>query len=97
MTGSTSLTEDGQPTLKIGHERGRLDPEVARYADSEEVISEEEDRRLRKLIDERVLLVMVVTYFLQTLDKGTMSFASIMNLRTDLKLVGQQVCLSLGQ
>jgi hypothetical protein len=34
---------------------------------------------------------MVFTYFLQALDKGTLSFAAIMNLREDLGLVGQQV------
>lgn len=33
---------------------------------------------------------MVFTYFLQALDKGTMSFASIMGIQTDLGLVRQQ-------
>lgn len=33
---------------------------------------------------------MVFTYFLQALDKGTLSFTSIMGLPEDLKLVGQQ-------
>lgn len=33
---------------------------------------------------------MVFTYFLQALDKGTLSFTSIMNLPQDLHLVGQQ-------
>lgn len=32
----------------------------------------------------------MVSYFLQALDKGTMSFASIMDLPKDLHLVGQQ-------
>jgi hypothetical protein len=91
-TGSASHPENGHSTQKAGDANRRLDPEVARYVDSEEVISEDEDKRLRRLIDKRMLLVMVVTYFLQTLDKGTLSFASIMNLRTDLNLIGQQVC-----
>jgi hypothetical protein len=33
---------------------------------------------------------MVFTYFLQALDKGTLSFAVIMGIKTDLCLVGQQ-------
>lgn len=39
----------------------------------------------------RILTVMVFTYFIQALDKGTMSFASIMGIIDDAHLVGQQV------
>lgn len=70
----------------------RVDAEVAKYAGQHGVeISEEEDKRLKKLINKRVLAIMVFTYFLQALDKGTMSFASIMHIREDLGLHGQQV------
>lgn len=70
----------------------RVDAEVAKYAGQHGVdISEEEDKRLKKLINKRVLAIMIFTYFLQALDKGTMSFASIMGIKTDLNLVGQQV------
>jgi hypothetical protein len=70
----------------------RVDPDIAKYATANGIeISEEESRRLKRMIDKRVLTVMVFTYFLQALDKGTMSFASIMNIRQDLNLVGQQV------
>ena len=63
----------------------RVDGEVARYADATGVaLSEAEDARLKKLIDRRVLPIMVFTYFLQALDKGTMSFASIMGIRADV-------------
>src|SRR4051812_5023798 len=69
----------------------RIDPEVAKYATTEAVeITPEENRRLKRMIDKRVLTVMVFTYFLQALDKGTMSFASIMNIRQDLNPHGQQ-------
>jgi hypothetical protein len=53
-------------------------------------ISPEENSRLKRLIDKRVLSIMVFTYFLQALDKGTMSFTSIMGVKEDLGLVGQQ-------
>ncbi|KAH0587320.1 hypothetical protein H2248_006121 [Termitomyces sp. 'cryptogamus'] len=46
--------------------------------------------RLRWMIHKRVLVVMVITYFAQTLDKGTINFASIMGIREDAHLVGQQ-------
>ena len=42
------------------------------------------------MIDKRVLSIMIFTYFLQALDKGTLSFAVIMGIKTDLHLVGQQ-------
>jgi hypothetical protein len=70
----------------------RIDPEVAKYATSDGVeVSEADNKRLKRMIDKRVLTVMVFTYFLQALDKGTLSFAAIMNLREDLNLHGQQV------
>jgi hypothetical protein len=68
----------------------RVDAEVAKYADAnaETVhISEEEDKRLKRLIDRRVLPIMIVTYFLQALDKGTMSFSSIMGIRNDIPIL----------
>jgi hypothetical protein len=70
----------------------RVDPDVAKYAGQVGVeISEAESQRLKKMINKRVLAIMVFTYFLQALDKGTMSFASIMHIREDLHLHGQQV------
>lgn len=72
---------------------GRLDKEVAKYASAVAIeITPEENKRLKRMIDRRVLPVMIFTYFLQALDKGTMSFASIMGIKEDLGLVGQQVC-----
>lgn len=59
----------------------RMDAEIAKYADTAAIeIAPDEDKRLRKLIDRRVLVCMVCTYFLQALDKGTMSFAAIMGI-----------------
>lgn len=72
--------------LKADHANyERVDNEVAKYADASGVaLSQEVDDRLKKLIDRRVLPIMVFTYFLQALDKGTMSFASIMGIRKDV-------------
>jgi hypothetical protein len=57
----------------------RVDSEVAKYASDVAIdISPEENSRLKTLIDKRVLAVMIITYFLQAIDKGTLSFTSIM-------------------
>jgi len=68
-----------------------VDKDVAQYASETIVyIDEATNARLKRLIDKRVLFVMVVTYLIQTLDKGTLSFASIMGIIDDTHLVGQQ-------
>lgn len=54
------------------------------------VIDEATNARLRWMVHKRVLSVMVVTYFAQTLDKGTINFASIMGIREDTRLEGQE-------
>jgi hypothetical protein len=69
--------EDGLP--KDHMDFNRVDKEVAKYASDVAIdISPEENSRLKRKIDKRVLSIMIFTYFLQALDKGTMSFASIM-------------------
>lgn len=71
-----------------------VDKEVAQYANEVIVeIDDETNKRLKKLIDKRVMAVMIVTYLIQTLDKGTLSYASIMGIQTDLHLHGQQVSI----
>ncbi|KAI8673175.1 hypothetical protein LRP88_02302 [Fusarium phalaenopsidis] len=65
----------------------RVDKELAQYVSDVRIdISPERSAQLRKMIDKRVLLVMICTYFLQAIDKGTLSFASIMGLTADTGL-----------
>ncbi|KAJ5550285.1 hypothetical protein N7535_001773 [Penicillium sp. DV-2018c] len=65
----------------------RVDKEVRAYAaHSQVLIDEATDKRLKRLIDRRVLVIMIITYFLQALDKGTMSFSAIMGIKTDANL-----------
>lgn len=69
-----------------------VDPEVSKYASQRAVhVDEATNKHLKKMIDKRILFMMVGTYFLQALDKGTISFVAIMGIREDLRLVGQQV------
>lgn len=69
----------------------KVDNQILGYIEEEAVeIDDETNRRLRNLIHRRILPCMIGTYFLQALDKGTLSFASIMGIREDAGLVGQQ-------
>ena len=85
-----SSTHD--PALDKEHmDYDRVDAEVAKYASDTAIeISPAESKRLRRKIDKRVLAIMIFTYFLQALDKGTLSFAVIMGIKQDTHLVGQQ-------
>ncbi|KAJ3517545.1 hypothetical protein NLJ89_g435 [Agrocybe chaxingu] len=80
--------------LSIKHAPG-IDAEVADFFAQSEVskavvIDQATNVRLRWMIHKRVLTVMVITYFTQALDKGTINFASIMGIREDTNLVGQE-------
>ena len=70
--------DDDDPKKDHAH-YDKIDKEVAKYAAAEAVyISPEESTRLRKMIDKRVLAIMITTYFLQAIDKGTLSFAYVL-------------------
>lgn len=86
LSGSDDLAKDNMDIT-------RVDKEIQAYAAHGQVeIDEETNRRLKKLIDRRVLVIMICTYFLQALDKGTMSFSAIMGIKKDANLEdGQKV------
>ena len=84
--------ETRAPEIVVG-DNSRIDPEVAKYASDVIEIDDATNQRLKWKLYRRVLPIMVITYFLQALDKGTLSFSSIMNLPEDTGLVGQQVLL----
>lgn len=48
--------------LKDHQDYSRIDKEVAKYTGEAVFVSEEDDKRLRKMIDRRVLVIMVLTY-----------------------------------
>ncbi|EFX03197.1 allantoate permease [Grosmannia clavigera kw1407] len=76
---------------KGGMDRSKVDRELAQYVSDVRVhVTEEKNAELRRKIDRRVLVVMIATYFLQAIDKGTMSFASIMGIVKDAHLRGQE-------
>ncbi|KAH8807803.1 major facilitator superfamily domain-containing protein [Xylogone sp. PMI_703] len=66
------------------------DEETAAYAgEVGAFIDEETNKKLFRTINKRILACMLGTYFCQSLDKGTLGFASIMGIKTDAHLVGQ--------
>lgn len=90
--GSREVTGTSLDIAKEDISFGRVDREVAEYMGAAgALIDEETDKRLKRMIDRRVLVIMIITYFLQALDKGTMSFASIMDLIKDTHLKDQEV------
>ena len=54
-------------------------------------VDEATSKRLRSMIDKRVLVVMLGTYFLQSLDKNALSYTAIMGIQEDAHLIGQDV------
>lgn len=54
-------------------------------------IDEATDKRLFWMITRRILVIQIVTYFFQSLDKGILNYASIMGIKDDAHLVGQEV------
>ncbi|KUJ21321.1 MFS general substrate transporter [Mollisia scopiformis] len=60
---------------------------VVRFNES---LSEEDDRRILRKIDMCLLPVLALSYLFQFLDKTAMSYTSILGLRTDLHLIGQE-------
>ncbi|GJN68466.1 hypothetical protein PLICBS_002509 [Purpureocillium lilacinum] len=68
-----------------------VDRETAAYAAREAVVIDDEtNKRLFWAINKHVLPFMLGTYFCQTLDKGTMGFASIMGIIPDAGLEGNK-------
>ena len=53
-------------------------------------IDDETNKKLFWAVNKRILACMLGTYFCQSLDKGTLGFASVMNIKADANLQGQE-------
>ena len=72
-----------------------VDEDTMRYTTGPPIeIDAATNKRLFWKLNRRILAIQLVTYFCQSLDKGTLNFASIMGIQKDAKLVGQEVRLS---
>lgn len=54
------------------------------------VVTPEEDKRILRKIDIGVLPVMLVVYFLQQLDKSSLSYTSVFGIVSEAHLIGTQ-------
>ena len=63
--------------------------QLLHHAGQPVVVTPEENTRILKKIDLTILPIMLVIYFLQGLDKATLSYASVFGLVTDAHLGGQ--------
>ncbi|KAI9164141.1 hypothetical protein HJFPF1_05780 [Paramyrothecium foliicola] len=50
----------------------------------------EEEKKVRRKIDRRILPIILLAYFFQQLDKSTLSYASVFGITEDAHLVGKQ-------
>lgn len=63
------------------------DDETKQYASDTAIhIDDETNKKLFWTVNRRILAIMLGTYFCQSLDKGTLNFASIMNIQVDANL-----------
>jgi hypothetical protein len=63
--------------------------ELLQHAGHTVIVTPEENRRILRKIDLTILPIMLAVYFLQGLDKATLSYASVFGLVTDAHLGGQ--------
>jgi len=69
---------------------GSLDDNYELYKSMRDVdLDPIEAKRVLRKVDLRILSILMVTYFLQYLDKNCINLASVYGLKKDLHLVGQ--------
>jgi hypothetical protein len=81
-----------QPSDQISAAKADRDKaaQFLKQADHTVVVTPEDNARVLSLIDWRLLPLLLFTYCLQSLDKTTLSYASVFGLLEDTNLVGDQ-------
>ncbi|KAF8333911.1 allantoate permease [Amanita rubescens] len=64
--------------------------QVLKSEEKNHVITEEENRRVLRKIDLHLMPLMFAIYFLQYMDKQTLSFSSVFGIRRDAHLIGDE-------
>nr|QFR37092.1 MFS transporter [Cyberlindnera americana] len=87
------VTSEEEPELLSTSEKTVLGDVALQYANKineENEITPEEEKRVLRKIDLHLMPFLIMSYFLQFLDKSALSQSSVFGLETDLNLVGQQ-------
>lgn len=91
---TAGVTDEKVGTIVLKHADRNDADEALKVLEGEggEVIelTAEDERKLLRKIDWNIMPLLCLVYGLNYLDKTTVSYASIMGLKTDLNLVGQQ-------
>ncbi|KAJ1561693.1 hypothetical protein HK405_003137 [Cladochytrium tenue] len=90
VAAASSSAGDAKFLQHVDHENADVALKVLESEDEPVVITPEEERALLRKIDWYLMPLMCIVYGLNYLDKTTISYASVMGLKTDLHLVGQQ-------
>ncbi|WWC86921.1 uncharacterized protein L201_001800 [Kwoniella dendrophila CBS 6074] len=82
----------GEKNQGIHHvENGDIGDNVVKVANEERIeVTEEENKRIRRKTDKRILTVLIWVYFLQILDKSVLGYGNTFGMSKDTHLVGNQ-------
>ncbi|KAH8173600.1 major facilitator superfamily protein [Sarocladium implicatum] len=88
---SDAIAQPSESVSAVGPKAGR-DKAAAflKQADHTVIVTPEDNARVLRRIDWRILPLLLFTYCLQSLDKTTLSYASVFGLLEDTNLVGDQ-------
>ena len=78
---------NSRPSTDAGKDKAA---EVLEESDHSVTLTHENNKRVLRKIDLRILPVILAIYFLQALDKATLAYASVFGLVEDTNLVGHQ-------
>ncbi|KAF9880052.1 major facilitator superfamily transporter [Colletotrichum karsti] len=88
---SQHRTEDVEQVKHQGQNNARGADRAANLIGDQHIeLTEEDNKRIRRKTDKRILTILVWVYFLQILDKSVLGYGAIFGLRQDCNLTGDQ-------
>lgn len=91
------MTKETEQHIETATKEGMLSTKHADLAASlaaqRVTLTEEDNKRIRRKTDKRILVVLVWVYFLQILDKTVLGYGATFGLQTDANLTGNQYSL----
>ncbi|TNY19526.1 major facilitator superfamily domain-containing protein [Rhodotorula diobovata] len=78
------------PTLSKEHDLADEKASTEIYERAPVVVTAEDDKRIRRATDKVILIVLIVVYWLQVLDKTVLGYTAAVGLKEDAHLVGNE-------